>query len=526
MARVLVTEKLAESGLDALRDAGHEVDVRLGLTPAELIEVVPGAAALIVRSATKVTADVLAAGVDLVVVGRAGVGVDNVDVPAATNRGVMVVNAPVANILSNAEHTMALLLSQARNIARADSALRSGRWERSKWEGVELYGKTLAILGLGNVGRLVAQRASAFGMKVTAWDPFVAPDRGRQLGVELGSLDDVVAGADFMAVCLAKTPETVGIVGKELLAKTKPGVRIVNSARGGLIDEEALNEALLSGQVGGAALDVFVNEPGEGAEVHSPLFEHDSVVVTPHLGASTREAQDKAGVTIAQQVVLALAGDFVPFAVNIAAAEASETVRPFLPLAEQLGRVFGSLSGSLPDQVEIDYQGGLANEDTRILTLAALKGLFSVAGLDEPVSYVNAPQVAAARGLSYRESRSAASPDFVNLVTLRGGRHAVSGTLAGARAKPRLVMVDGHPVEVPPAPNMLVVRNDDRAGMIGLVGTVLADAGVNIADMAVGRSPEGGTALMVLATDQPVPDEVIARLASEPGILAADPVYA
>ncbi|MBW3537253.1 MAG: phosphoglycerate dehydrogenase [Actinobacteria bacterium] len=526
MPRVLVTEKLAERGLTALADAGHDVEVRLGLSPAELVEAVAGVSALIVRSATKVTAEVLEAGTSLVVVGRAGVGVDNVDVEAATRRGVMVVNAPVANILSNAEHTMALLLSQARNISRADNALRSGRWERAKWEGVELYGKTLAILGLGNVGRLVAQRASSFGMRITAYDPFVAPDRGRQLGVELGTLDEVVAQADFIAVCLAKTPETVGIVGKDLLAKAKPGVRIVNSARGGLIDEDALNEALASGHVGGAALDVFDNEPGEGAEVDNPLFGHENVVVTPHLGASTREAQDKAGVTIAQQVVLALAGEFVPFAVNIAAAEASETVRPFLPLAEQLGRVFGSLSASLPDQVEIDYQGALAAEDTRILTLATLKGIFSVAGLDEPVSYVNAPQVAAARGLAYRESRSAASPDFVNLLTVRGGEHAISGTLAGARGTPRLVMFDGHAVEVPPAPNMLVVRNDDRAGMIGLVGTVLADAGVNIADMAVGRSAEGGTALMVLATDQAVPEEVVARLVSEPGILAADPVYA
>lgn len=421
---------------------------------------------------------------------------------------------------------MALLLAQARNISRADNALRGGRWERARWEGVELHGKTLAILGLGNVGRLVAQRASAFGMKVLAWDPFVAPERGRALGVSLGELDEVVAEADFIAVCLAKTPETVGIVGKELIAKTKPGVRIINSARGGLIDEEALDEGLRSGQVGGAALDVFVNEPGEGAEVSLPLFEHDSVVVTPHLGASTREAQDKAGVTIAEQVVLALAGDFVPYAVNISAAEASETVRPFLPLAEQLGRVFGSLAGSLPDQVDIDYQGGLAAEDTRILTLAVLKGLFSVAGLDEPVSYVNAPRVAEIRGLTYRESRSAASPDFVNLISIGGGAHSVSGTLTGPRAKPRLVMVDGHPVEVPPAPHMLVVRNDDRAGMIGLVGTALAEAKVNIADMAVGRSPEGGTALMVLATDQPVPAELVARLASEPGILSADPVSA
>ena len=526
MARVLVTEKLAQAGLDALATAGHEVDVRLGLSPDELLEVMPGAHALVVRSATKVTAAVLAAGTDLVVVGRAGVGVDNVDVEAATTRGVMVVNAPVANILSNAEHTMAMLLAQARNISRADNALRGGRWERSKWEGVELHGKNLAILGLGNVGRLVAQRASAFGMVVSAWDPFVAPDRARSLGVSLGELDDVVGRADFIAVCLAKTPETVGIVGKELIAKMKPGVRIVNSARGGLIDEEALDEGLRSGQVGGAALDVFVNEPGEGAEVSSPLFAHESVVVTPHLGASTREAQDKAGVTIGEQVVLALAGEFVPYAVNISAAEASETVRPFLTLAEQLGRVFGSLSASLPDQVEIEYQGVLAGEDTRILTLGVLKGLFSVAGLDEPVSYVNAPRVAENRGLSYRESRSAASPDFVNLLSIRGGAHSVAGTITGARAKPRLVMVDGHPVEVPPAPHMLVVRNDDRAGMIGLVGTVLAEADVNIADMAVGRSPDGGTALMVLATDQPVPAEVVARLVAEPGILSADPVSA
>jgi D-3-phosphoglycerate dehydrogenase len=394
MARILVTEQLSSRGLAALADAGHDVEVALGLSPSELIATIPGAAALIVRSATKVTEEVLAAATGLVVVGRAGIGLDNVDVAAATRRGVMVVNAPQSNILSAAEHTLALLLAQARNVPQAHAALKAGKWERSRWEGVELHGKTLGIVGLGRVGALVAQRALAFGMRLVAYDPYVAPERARQMGVELLPLDEVVRQAEFLTIHLPKTPDTVGLVSASLLAQAKPTLRIINTARGGIVDEEALAAAVASGRIAGAGLDVFKEEPCTS----SPLFSLDSVVVTPHLGASTKEAQDKAGVTIAEQVVLALAGEFVPFAVNVGAAEASETVRPYLPLAERLGRLFAKLGRELSPVLEIEYQGGLADYDTRILTLSVLKGLFSVV-TDEPVSYVNAPQLAEEHGL-------------------------------------------------------------------------------------------------------------------------------
>src|SRR4051812_43928892 len=317
MTRVLVTEEIAAGGLDRLRQAGHDVDVRLGLSPEDLLDAIKGAHALIIRSATTVSADVLAAGTDLVVVGRAGIGLDNVDVDSATKRGVMVVNAPQSNGLSAAEQTRALLLAQARNIPQAHAALTQGRWERSRWEGVELADKVLGIIGLGRIGKLVAQRASAFAMRIVAYDPFVSTDRARQIGVELVDLDELMSRSDFVTIHVAKTKETVGLVGKDLLAKAKPGVRIINVARGGIVDEDALADAIRSGVVGGAALDVFAEEP----TTSSPLFELDSVVVTPHLGASTREAQDKAGDTIAEQVALALAGDFVPYAVNVAAAK-------------------------------------------------------------------------------------------------------------------------------------------------------------------------------------------------------------
>ncbi|MET0491217.1 MAG: hydroxyacid dehydrogenase, partial [Acidimicrobiales bacterium] len=333
MPRVLVTEKIADSGLDRLREAGHDVDVQLDDTPETLLDLVKGASALIIRSATLVTAEVLEAGTDLVVVGRAGIGLDNVDTEAATRRGVMVVNAPQSNVLSAAEHTMALLLAQARNIAPAHAALVDGRWERSQWEGVELSDKTLGIIGLGRIGRLVAQRALAFGMRLVGYDPFVTPDRARQMSVEVMDLDEVLARADFLTLHVAKTPDTLGMIGVEALKKVKPGIRIINVARGGIVDEAALADAILDGRVAGAAIDVFADEPTTA----SPLFGLPGVVVTPHLGASTAEAQDKAGQTIAEQVGLALAGDFVPFAVNVSAAEASETVRPFLPLAERLG---------------------------------------------------------------------------------------------------------------------------------------------------------------------------------------------
>jgi D-3-phosphoglycerate dehydrogenase len=525
MSRILVTEEIAEGGLDRLRAAGHTVDVQLGLSPEQLLDAVPGAHALIVRSATRVTAEVLAAGSDLVVVGRAGIGLDNVDVEAATQRGVMVVNAPQSNIVSAAEHTMALLLAVARNVPQAHAALKQGRWERSRWEGVELADKTLGIVGLGRIGKLVAQRALAFGMRLVAYDPFVSPERARQMSVELLPLADVVAQSDFLTIHLPKTPDTVGLIGRDLLATAKPDLRVINVARGGIVDEAALAEAVRTGMIAGAALDVFAVEPC----TESPLFELDGVVVTPHLGASTREAQDKAGDTIADMVLLALAGDYVPFAVNVSAAAVNETVRPFLPLAERLGRLFATLTmrdpAGRPDHLEICAEGEIAQYDCRLLNLSVLKGFFGAIS-DEPVSYVNAPQLAKAHGIEVRETTSVDSPDYVNLVTLRAGGHSLSGTLTGRRSEPRLVMIDDHTCDVPPAEQMLVVRNDDRPGVIGVVGTVLGNAGVNIDDMDVGRAAEPGSALMVIASSSVVPDEVLATLRSSPGITSVHVLHA
>jgi D-3-phosphoglycerate dehydrogenase len=428
----------------------------------------------------------------------------------------MVVNAPTSNILSVAEQAMALLLAQARNIPQAHSALVAGRWERSKWEGVELHGKVLGVVGLGRAGSLVAQRAHAFGMELIGYDPFVSHDRARAMGVRLVSIEELVAQADFVSIHTPKTPETVGLFGRDLLTKAKPGIRIVNTARGGIVDEEALAEAIRDGIVAGAGLDVFEKEPC----TESPLFELPGVVVSPHLGASTEEAQDKAGVTIAEQLLLALAGDFVPYAVNVAATDVSDSVRAFMGLAEQLGRFFVGLHDGLPDGLEMEYRGGLASEGTGILTLSALKGIFA-GTTEDPVSYVNAPQVAEQRGLTVRETSTATSPDYKSLITLRSGSHAVSGTLstAGLRTEPRIVMVDDHVVEVAPSEHMLVVRNDDRPGMIGIVGSALGTAGVSISSMAVGPSPRAATAMMVISTTTPAPDAVVEHLRGDEGIL-------
>jgi D-3-phosphoglycerate dehydrogenase len=519
MPRILVTEKIAEPGLDRLRAAGHEVDVREGLSPDELLEAVRGAHALIIRSATQVTADVLAAGIGLVVVGRAGIGLDNVDVEAATRQGVMVVNAPQSNVISAAEHTMALILAQARNVPQAHTALKDGRWERSRWEGVELNDKTLGIIGLGRIGKLVAQRALAFGMRLIAYDPYVSAERARQMSVELVDLDTLVAQSDFITIHVAKTPQTVGLINAERLAKAKPELRVVNVARGGIVDEQALADAVRSGRIAGAALDVYAKEP----TTESPLFELDSVVVTPHLGASTFEAQDKAGNTIAEQVLLALAGDFVPFAVNVDASEAAETVRPFLPLAEHLGALFASLAEKLPSTIDVEFQGDIGGYDNKITLLSLVKGLLGQIS-DEPVSFVNALNIARDRGVEVRSINNTVSKDYVNVVTIRGDGHSLAGTLVGLRAEPRLVMVDDHDVDMPPANHMLVVRNDDRPGMIGVVGTILGDAGVNIDDMDVGRAPDKPTAVMVLATASAVPAEVQDRLRAHEGILSVDAI--
>lgn len=513
MSRILVTERIAETGLDKLRAAGHEVDVNLDLTPDQLLEAVRGAHALIVRSATTVSADVIAAGVGLVVIGRAGIGLDNVDVDAATRHGVMVVNAPLSNTISAAEHTMALLLAQARNVPQAHRALKEGRWERSEWTGVELADKTLGIVGLGRIGKLVAERAAAFGMHLVGYDPFVSPDRARRVGVELMDLQQLMAESDFVTIHVAKTPETVGLINAALLAKAKPGIRIVNVARGGIIDEADLAEAVRAGTVAGAALDVFNEEP----TTSSPLFELREVVVTPHLGASTREAQDKAGTTIAEQVALALDGDFVPFAVNVSATEATETVRPFLPLAEQLGALFAGLSPEIPTQLDVEFAGEIGGYDNKITELSVIRGMLGAIS-DQPVTYVNALDVAKDRGVKVRSITTTSTADYVNLITIRGAGRSVAGTLGGSKGEPRIVLVDDHAVDLPPAEHMIVLRNDDRPGVIGRVGTVLGEAGINIADMNVGRSPEGMGALMVISTSGPITDEAADRLRNADGV--------
>jgi D-3-phosphoglycerate dehydrogenase len=477
---------------------------------------VKGAHALIIRSATDVNAEVLEAGTDLIVVGRAGVGLDNVDVDTATRRGVMVCNAPESNIVSAAEQTMALLLSVARNVPQAHAALVQGRWERSKWEGVELLDKTLGIVGLGRIGKLVATRAAAFGMRIVAFDPYISAERARQLNIEIMPLDQLVAESDFLTVHLPKNKETIGIIGREMFLKAKPELRVINVARGGIVDEEALAAAVKEGLIAGAALDVFTKEP----MTESPLFSIPQIVVTPHLGASTREAQDKAGDVIADMVQLALAGDFVPFAVNIDASDANETLRPFLPLAERLGQLFASLVGKTPSSLEISATGDIGGYDTRILTLSALKGFFaSITG--EQVTYVNAPQLAKDAGCEVRENNSPISTnaDYVNLVTLKCDGHNIAATLVGPRREARLVLVDDHITDVPPANNMLVVRNDDRPGVIGVVGTLLGNATVNIADMDVGKALKAGTAVMVIVPTAPVAPEVVTALRAAPGIL-------
>lgn len=408
---------------------------------------------------------------------------------------------------------MALLLAQARNVPQAHAALKAGRWERSKWNGVELADKTLGIVGLGRIGKLVAQRCLAFGMRLVAYDPFVSDEAARRINVELVTLDELVARADFVTLHLAKTPDTIGLIGKELLAKAKPGIRIINVARGGIVDEDALAEAIRSGQVAGAALDVFSEEPC----LDSPVFELDEVVVTPHLGASTVEAQDKAGDTIADMVLLALAGDFVPFAVNVSAGEVSETVRPYQALAEQLGAMYSALAGAAPEVLEVTYAGEIAEYDTRILTLSLLKGFFASSS-DSPVSYVNAPQLATERGIEVRPTSTTTTRDYVNLITVSGGNHSISGTLHGLQGTPRFVMIDGYQSEITPAPHMLVIHNDDVPGMIGRIGSVVGAAGVNIKDMVVGQDADGVAAMMVMSVEEAPNDEVVAAIVAIDGV--------
>ena len=513
---VLIADKLAESTVAAL---GDEIEVRWvdGPDREKLLAAVPEADALLVRSATTVDAEVLAAAPKLKIVARAGVGLDNVDVASATERGVLVVNAPTSNIHSAAEHALALLLSAARQIPAADASLREHTWKRSSFSGAEIFGKTVGVVGLGRIGQLVAQRLAAFETHIVAYDPYVSPARAAQLGIELLPLDELLARADFISVHLPKTPETAGLIDKDALAKTKPGVVIVNAARGGLVDEAALADAVTSGHVRAAGIDVFSTEPC----TDSPLFDLPQVVVTPHLGASTEEAQDRAGTDVAASVKLALAGEFVPDAVNVGAGVVSEEVSPWLDLVRKLGLLVGALSDELPVSLSVQVRGELAGEDVEVLRLSALRGLFS-AVVEDQVTFVNAPAIAEERGVAADLSTATESPNHRSVVDVRavasdGSVVNVAGTLSGPQQVQKIVQINGRNFDLRAQGTNLVINYVDQPGALGKIGTLLGAAGVNIQAAQLSEDAEGPGATILLRLDQDVPKDVRSAIAAAVG---------
>ena len=502
--RVLVREEIAPAGVELLR-AKFDVDLD---SKSDLAEIIGRYDAIVIRSATKLTALLIERAERLKVIGRAGVGVDNVDVEAATRRGIVVANAPDSNVVSAAEHTIGLLVALARNIPQAHAALKEGRWERSQWGGVELAEKTLGVLGFGRIGQQVARRALGLQMRVVAYDPFVSAERTRELGVETLSFDEVLGRSDFLTLHLPLNEETRGVIGADAIAKMRDGVRLINAARGELVDEGALLEALQSGKVAAAALDVFGQEPYAG-----PLLEASNVVATPHLAASTDEAQDRAGVIVAEQVVAALDGGLVTNAVNIPSvgAEDLEVLGPFVPLAAKLGRLALDLARGETARIGLEYYGELAEYDTRLLTVAALNGAFQ-GRTDQPVNYVNAPVIAAERGIEVVEEKRRSSRDFTNLIGVAAGNVRVAGTTIGRENRLWLVSALGFEIEIELAPRMVFLVYDDVPGVVGRIGTLFGEAGVNIANMAVSRSREAGKALMALSLDTAPASEVVERL--------------
>jgi D-3-phosphoglycerate dehydrogenase / 2-oxoglutarate reductase len=524
--KVLVKEKIGESGVRLLRDAGFEVEIGTDWPAEELASRIGEFEGILIRSATKLTADLIERAERLRAVGRAGVGIDNVDVEAATKRGVVVANAPQSNVITAAEHTMALLLALARRVPQAHASLTGGAWERSRFSGVELYEKTLGVLGFGRVGQLVAQRALGFGMHVVAFDAYVAEERFRELGVERAeSSDDLYSRSDFITLHLPQTDETRDWLDAEAFARMKDGVWVVNVARGGLLVEEALREALESGKVAGAALDVFRDEPVED----HPLFGYPNVVVTPHLGASTAEATDRAGYQAAEQVVAALTGGVVTSAVNVPAIapEDAEAIGPFLSLARDLGRIGAALGERTSvDALEVEYRGRIAERDTRLLTVQVLKGVLA-GHTEEDVNDVNAPTIAEERGIAVSETSTSQARDFTDLVRVSvvsgGERSRVVGTTLGQLHRPHLLEAWGSRFNVQLEHHLAVFRYEDRPGMLGRVGTVLGEEGINIVSAAVGRRPEDvadAEAVMIVTADSPVPQSIVDRIVQSDGFAA------
>jgi D-3-phosphoglycerate dehydrogenase / 2-oxoglutarate reductase len=514
---VLIAEELSPATLEAL---GPDFEVRNcnGADRAELLAALgKGVDAVLIRSATKMDAEAIAAAKGLKVIARAGVGLDNVEIPAATAAGVMVVNAPTSNIVSAAELAIGLLLASARFISPAHAALRNGKWARSKYTGAELFEKTLGIVGFGRIGQLVAARMQAFGMDVVAYDPYLQPARAAQLNVRLVELDELLKISDFITIHLPKTKETANLIGTDALKKVKPTVRIINAARGGVLDEAALYEALKEGRVGGAGLDVFATEPC----TDSPLFELDNVVATPHLGASTDEAQERAGIAVAISVRKALSGELVPDAVNVKGGAIDQAVRPALPLVEKLAQVATALAGERIASIDVEVRGEISVHDVSVLSTSALKGALIAMGAED-VTYVNAPNLATERGLTSVVTTDADSPDHRNLVSVRaacadGTQVFVSGTLMGIRQIEKIVAIDKLDLDLKPTNNLLFLRYQDVPGVVGVVGNSLGKLKINIADMQVARTDVGGQALMALTVDSVIPNDLLDVIAKETG---------
>ncbi|MEV4688641.1 phosphoglycerate dehydrogenase [Microbacterium sp. LWH3-1.2] len=509
---VLIAEELSPATIDAL---GPDFDVRNvdGTDRPALLEALADANAVLIRSATKIDAEAIAAAPVLKVVARAGVGLDNVDIKTATTAGVMVVNAPTSNIISAAELTVGHILSLARRIPAAHASLAGGAWKRSSYTGTELFEKTVGIIGLGRIGALITARLQAFDVRVIAYDPYVTSARAQQLGVQLVTLDELLAQSDFVTIHMPKTPETTGMIGAEQFKIMKPTAYVVNVARGGLIDEEALHAALTAGEIAGAGLDVFTSEPPADGGTAAALLDLPNVVVTPHLGASTEEAQEKAGVSVAKSVRLALGGELVPDAVNVAGGVIDPYVRPGIPLVEKLGQIFSALARSPLTSLDVEVHGELQAYDVSVLKLAALKGVFTNI-VSETVSYVNAPLLAEQRGVEVRLLVDDDSPEYRNVITLRGAlsdgsQLAISGTLTGPKQVEKLVGINDYAIELPIETNHVVMLYTDRPGIVAIYGQKFGEAGINIAGMQIARQTAGGQALSVLTVDSPVPDALL-----------------
>ncbi len=521
--KVLVSDSLSDKGIEILKKE-VDVDIKTGMSPDELKNCIGEYDALVVRSQTQVTSDVIEAAANLKIIGRAGVGVDNIDVEAATQHGIIVINAPEGNMISAAEHTIAMMMSLSRNIPQANQSLKSGKWDRKTFTGVEVRGKTLGVIGLGRIGAEVAARAQGMKMNILAYDPFISEERAGELGVTLTTVDDIVLNSDYITVHTPLTKDTKNLIDKEQFEKAKTGLRIINCARGGIINEEALAEAVASGKVAGAAIDVFVNEPPLG----SPLIEQDNIIVTPHLGASTQEAQVNVAVAVAEQIINLSKGLPVQNAINMpyVKQEVMKVLQPYLPLAEKIGRLAAQLMENKYERIELSYSGEIAEKDTGPVTVAALKGVLEFA-MGSSVNYINAPVIAKERKIKVIESKSKTSESYANLVMLRlfnnGDVKTVAGTMVGTN--PRIVQINEYSIDVLPSGHMLVALHEDHPNIIGPCCIVLGKYDINIAGMQVGRIKAGGTAIMVLNVDSEVNENILDEIRGVKGIIDTKMVY-